>query len=81
MPSKKHLLVFLAGLAVILEFLAMANPVVAASKEKVCTASAQPTLDLTATPVAGMIFDNVGNLYGTTPLGGWSCRPKFWLCA
>jgi hypothetical protein len=49
MRSKKHLLVFLAGLTVILEFLAMATPLFASSKEKVlyrfCPADACPDGD------------------------------------
>jgi hypothetical protein len=49
MRSKKHLLVFLAGLTVILEFLAMATPWLSASREKVlyrfCPANACPDGD------------------------------------
>jgi uncharacterized repeat protein (TIGR03803 family) len=71
MPNKKALIVFVVA-AVVFGLLAMPSPASAASSEQVlysfcslsgCGDGEQPT--------AGMIFDKLGNLYGTTTKGGF----------
>jgi len=71
MPSKKLLAVFVAAFSVILEFLAVAPPLFAASSEKVLYnfCSANHCTDGSG-PLAGLTFDKDGNLYGTTYNGG-----------
>lgn len=71
MPNNKALIVFVVA-AVVFGSLAMPSPASAASSEQVlysfcstsgCGDGEQPT--------AGMIFDKLGNLYGTTTKGGF----------
>jgi len=70
MPSKR-LAVVVASFSVILGSLAITTPLLAASKEKVLYSfcSAGNCTD-GASPAAGLAFDKVGNLYGTTYNGG-----------
>jgi uncharacterized repeat protein (TIGR03803 family) len=78
MPSKKRLVVFVASFSTILGSLAITTPLLAAGKEKVLYSfcSADNCTDGVA-PNGGLIFDNAGNLYGTTLGGGGlgDCTP------
>ena len=78
MPSKKRLVVFVASFSTILGSLAITTPLLAAGKEKVLYSfcSTDNCTDGVA-PNGGLIFDNAGNLYGTTLGGGGlgDCTP------
>jgi uncharacterized repeat protein (TIGR03803 family) len=78
MPSKKRLVVFVASFSIILGSLAITTPLLAAGKEKVLYSfcSAQNCTD-GSSPNGGLIFDNAGDLYGTTLVGGGlgDCTP------
>jgi len=70
MPGRQTFTSFPAALAVVLGFLAIVNPC-AAQREQVLYSfcSVQNCAD-GYWPVAGVVFDAGGNLYGTTPRGG-----------
>ena len=70
MPSKKHLAGFVAAFSVILGSLAMTTPLYAASSEQVLYAFQGGKSD-GLEPLAGVMFDSSGNLYGTTYEGGF----------
>jgi uncharacterized repeat protein (TIGR03803 family) len=65
----KRLLVFLLTAFTVFGFLIIAAPLFAASKEKVLHSFDDNGKDGT-NPMAGLIFDAAGNLYGTTSSGG-----------
>jgi len=71
MPNNKALIVFVVA-AVAIGSVAMPSPASAASSEQVlysfCSTSGCGDGDQ---PTAGMIFDKLGNLYGTTTKGGF----------
>jgi uncharacterized repeat protein (TIGR03803 family) len=69
MPSKKNLAACVAVFSVIVGSLAITTPLSAAAKEKVLHrfCSAHNCADGDG-PVAGVIFDEAGNLYGTTSI-------------
>ena len=74
MPNKKHLVAF-AAVSAILGSLVITTPSFAASSEQVlysfCQTHIQGNCRDGETPVAGLIFDAAGNLYGTTYSGGY----------
>jgi uncharacterized repeat protein (TIGR03803 family) len=67
MPSKRNLALLLAGCTVIFGFLTAPIPLFAASQEKLIYSFNGAD---GASPVAGLILDAAGNLYGTTATGG-----------
>ncbi len=72
MPSTNRRSIKGALLAVAFGFLTIATPLVAASKEKllhIFTPNGDGVI-----PNGGLIFDDSGNLYGTTQLGGTECN-------
>jgi uncharacterized repeat protein (TIGR03803 family) len=71
MPSKERLAVFVASFSLILGSLTITTPLLAASKEKVLYSfcSVSGCADGSG-PLASLIFDTSGNLYGTTVGGG-----------
>ena len=70
MPNKKRLAIFVAALSVVLGTLASTTPLCAASSEQVLYAFQGGKQD-GSEPLAGVIFDSSGNLYGTTYEGGF----------
>ena len=69
MQNKKRFAVFVAALSAGLGFLAVTTPLYAASSEQVLYAFQGGKSD-GVEPLAGVIFDSSGNLYGTTYEGG-----------
>ena len=69
MPNEKRLAILVAALSVVLGTLAATAPLSAASSEQVLYAFQGGKSDGGA-PLAGVIFDSSGNLYGTTYAGG-----------
>jgi uncharacterized repeat protein (TIGR03803 family) len=66
MPSKKTLILPITVLVAICGLLSAAVPALAASNEKVLYSFGKAGTN----PLAGLIFDAAGNLYGTTETGG-----------
>jgi uncharacterized repeat protein (TIGR03803 family) len=69
MSIRNQLPLFLAGCILVLGSLAIANPALAASKEKVLYSFKNDGVDGRG-PYSGLTADAAGNLYGTTQLGG-----------
>ena len=74
MQRKRRLILFVTALAVVCEFLAIAGPLFAASKEKVLYSFNGAD---GAEPSSGLIFDAKGNLYGTTAENGYGSGNVF----
>jgi uncharacterized repeat protein (TIGR03803 family) len=72
-PSKKALLISVATFVVICGFFATASPALAADKEDKERVLHNFNGNDGIEPLAGLIFDAAGNLYGTTLYGGHSC--------
>ena len=70
MQNKKRFAVFVAALSAGLGFLAVTTPLYAASSEQVLYAFQGGKSD-GVEPLAGVIFDSSGNLYGTAYEGGF----------
>ena len=72
MQTKRRLILFVIAFIVAFGFLTIADPLFAASKEKVLY-SFNSNGKGGYRPDGSLIFDGAGNLYGTAPIGGLGC--------